>query len=110
MSSNPAQGLSQDRSEGRLSELARLFLRLGVTAFGGPAAHISMIRDEVVARRRWLTDQHFLPSFVFVVISNPFIPRLRRSPWAGSLLDGVNVASLVLGGALAGLLSAVLRS
>ena len=43
-----------------MSELARLFLRLGVTAFGGPAAHISMMRDEVVARRRWLTDQHFL--------------------------------------------------
>ncbi|HET7088055.1 MAG TPA: chromate transporter [Anaerolineae bacterium] len=43
-----------------MSELARLFLRLGVTAFGGPAAHISMMRDEVVARRRWLSDQHFL--------------------------------------------------
>lgn len=38
----------------------------------------------------------FLPSFVFVAVSNPFIPRLRRSPWAGSLLDGVNVASLGL--------------
>src|SRR3990172_2886234 len=38
----------------------------------------------------------FLPSFVFVAISNPFIPRLRQSPWAGSLLDGVNVASLGL--------------
>ena len=43
-----------------MSELARLFLRLGVIAFGGPAAHISMMHDEVVARRRWLTDQHFL--------------------------------------------------
>jgi chromate transporter len=38
----------------------------------------------------------FLPSFVFVAISNPLIPRLRNSPWAGSLLDGVNVASLGL--------------
>ena len=38
----------------------------------------------------------FLPSFVFVAISNPIIPRLRRSPWAGSLLDGVIVASLGL--------------
>ena len=60
MSSNLAPGPSQDRGEGRLSELARLFLRLGVTAFGGPAAHISMMRDEVVARRGWLSDQHFL--------------------------------------------------
>jgi len=38
----------------------------------------------------------FLPSFVFVALSNPLIPRLRRSSWAGALLDGVNVASLGL--------------
>jgi len=38
----------------------------------------------------------FLPSFVFVAISNPLIPRIRNSPWLGSLLDGVNVASLGL--------------
>ena len=38
----------------------------------------------------------FLPSFVFVAISYPFIPRLRRSPWFGALLDGVNAASLGL--------------
>jgi chromate transporter len=38
----------------------------------------------------------FLPSFVFVAVSNPFIPRLRRSTWAGGLLDGVNVTSLGL--------------
>ena len=43
-----------------LRELATLFLRLGVTAFGGPAAHIAMMRDEVVDRRRWLTDKEFL--------------------------------------------------
>ena len=38
----------------------------------------------------------FLPSYIFVVISNPIIPKLRQSPWAGSLLDGVIVASLGL--------------
>ena len=38
----------------------------------------------------------FLPSFVFVAISNPLIPRIRNSPWVSSLLDGVNVASLGL--------------
>ena len=38
----------------------------------------------------------FLPSFVFVLVSNPFIPRLRNSTWASGLLDGVNVASLGL--------------
>ena len=43
-----------------LGELAALFLRLGVTAFGGPAAHVAMMRDEVVDRRKWLTDREFL--------------------------------------------------
>ncbi len=38
----------------------------------------------------------FLPAFVFVAISNPLIPRLRHSPWTGSLLDGVVAASLGL--------------
>lgn len=45
---------------GNLSEVAKLFLRLGATAFGGPAAHISMMHDEVVKRRKWLTDEQFL--------------------------------------------------
>jgi chromate transporter len=43
-----------------LRELALLFLRLGVTAFGGPAAHIAMMEDEVVRRRHWLTRAQFL--------------------------------------------------
>ncbi len=43
-----------------LRELALLFLRLGATAFGGPAAHIAMMEDEVVRRRRWLRRDEFL--------------------------------------------------
>jgi chromate transporter len=38
----------------------------------------------------------FLPSFVFVTLSSPLIPRLRRSPWAGAFLDGANAASVAL--------------
>lgn len=38
----------------------------------------------------------FLPSFIFVVISNPLIPKIRNSVWAGSLLDGVNASALGL--------------
>ncbi len=44
----------------RLWEVARLFLKLGVTAFGGPAAHIAIMHDEVVRRRGWLSDDAFL--------------------------------------------------
>jgi chromate transporter len=43
-----------------LSHVALLFLRLGSTAFGGPAAHIAMMEDEVVRRRQWLTRERFL--------------------------------------------------
>jgi chromate transporter len=43
-----------------LAELAKLFLRLGATAFGGPAAHIAMMEDEVVRRRKWLDEERFL--------------------------------------------------
>ena len=45
---------------GALKEVAYLFLRLGSTAFGGPAAHIAMMEDEVVRRRRWLSREEFL--------------------------------------------------
>jgi chromate transporter len=41
-------------------ELIKLFLKLGFTAFGGPAAHISMMEEEIVKRRQWITREHFL--------------------------------------------------
>ena len=43
-----------------LGELARLFLKLGTIGFGGPAAHIALMEDEVVHRRGWLTREAFL--------------------------------------------------
>ncbi len=43
-----------------LASLTRLFVRLSVTAFGGPAAHIAMMEEEVVGRRKWLSRQTFL--------------------------------------------------
>ncbi len=56
---------------------------IGYLLGGGPGAVVATVAI-------------FLPSFVFVAASHPFIPRLRRSPWAGALLDGVNVTSLAL--------------
>ncbi len=54
----PTQPTSPLRT--RLVELARLFFTLGVVGFGGPAAHIAMMEEEVVRKRNWLTPQAFL--------------------------------------------------
>lgn len=43
-----------------LKEIAKLFLRLGIIGFGGPAVHIAMMQNEVVVKKKWLTEQHFL--------------------------------------------------
>jgi chromate transporter len=47
-------------SSARVPEVALLFLKLGVTAFGGPAAHVAMMENELVRRRRWLSHERFL--------------------------------------------------
>jgi chromate transporter len=54
----------------RLIEVALLFTRLGFTAFGGPAAHVAMMEQEVVVRRKWIDRQHFLD----LVAAVNFIP------------------------------------
>ncbi|SFJ49751.1 chromate efflux transporter [Myroides guanonis] len=43
-----------------IKEIAKLFLKLGFIGFGGPAAHIAMMQQEVVVKRKWMSDQHFL--------------------------------------------------
>lgn len=43
-----------------LTEIAQLFFKLGSIAFGGPAVHIAMMEDEVVKKRKWMTQEHFL--------------------------------------------------
>ncbi len=57
---NSHQGQTDIAGKTNLRELALFFLRLGTTAFGGPAAHIAMMEDEVVRRRQWVPREKFL--------------------------------------------------
>jgi len=81
---------------GTVGEVAVLALKLGFTAFGGPAAHIAMLRDEVVIRRKWVTDAHFLdllgatnlipgPNSTEMVIHVGQV----RAGWRGLIVGGV---------------------
>lgn len=80
-----------------LLALAASFLKLGSIAFGGPAAHVALIEQEVVTRREWVTQQEFLD---FLGLSNLipgpnstemaiYIGRLQRG-WAGLLVAGLS--------------------
>ena len=78
-----------------LGELGRLFLKLGVISFGGPAAHIALMEDEVVQRRRWLTREEFLDYVGATnLIPGPNSTELAiqigrdRAGWAGLLVAG----------------------
>ena len=79
-----------------MREVAFLFLKLGVTAFGGPAAHVAMMQDEVVRRRGWLSDQEFLDLLGATnLIPGPNSTELaihighRRAGWPGLLAAGI---------------------
>lgn len=51
---------NNQKNKNSIVELIKLFLKLGTIAFGGPAAHIAMMEEEVVRRRKWITREHFL--------------------------------------------------
>jgi chromate transporter len=89
-----------------LGEIARLFGKLGTIAFGGPAAHIAMMEDEVVRRRRWLTSDQFLDYLGATnLIPGPNSTELAthighaRRGWPGLLVAGmafITPASLIV--------------
>lgn len=79
----------------RLRELALVFVKLGTTAFGGPAAHIAMMEDEVVQRRQWLSREKLLDLLgVTNLIPGPNSTELaihigyERAGWQGLLVAG----------------------
>jgi chromate transporter len=101
--------LTSTEAHGRstLWELARLFLKLGTVAFGGPAAHIAMMEEEVVRRRAWLTRAEFLDYLGATnLIPGPNSTELAihighaRGGWRGLLVAGacfILPAALIVG-------------
>jgi chromate transporter len=82
--------------KGSLAELALFFLRLGTTAFGGPAAHIAMMEDELVRRRKWLSREKFLDLLgASNLIPGPSSSELAihigylRAGWIGLVVGGI---------------------
>jgi len=104
----PAPGMPT--AQASLREMALVFLKLGTIAFGGPAAHIALMEDEFVTRRRWLTREQFLdrlgaanlipgPSSTEMAI---FIGYEKRG-WPGLLVAGCTfiLPAAILVGAIA---------
>ena len=80
----------------QLGELAAYFLRLGATAFGGPAVHIALMEQDCVRRRRWITRERFLDVLgVANLIPGPTSTELAmhigyvRAGWMGLVVAGV---------------------
>jgi chromate transporter len=103
--------LPSRRSPGALAEVVRVFLKLGTIGFGGPAAHVAMMEDELVRRRAWLSRQDFLDLFGAThLVPGPNSTELaihlgyRRAGAAGLVAAGVAfiLPSALIVGALAG--------
>ncbi|MEM1318924.1 MAG: chromate efflux transporter [Bacteroidota bacterium] len=82
--------------QNKLKEIAQLFFKLGSIAFGGPAAHIAMMEDEVVKKRGWMSEQHFLDLIGATnLIPGPNSTEMtmhcghERAGWKGLVVAGV---------------------
>jgi len=88
--------LSPVEQNSRLKEIALVFLKLGTTAFGGPAAHVAMMDDEIVKKRKWLEEDKFLDLYGATnLIPGPNSTELaihlgyERGGWLGLIIAGV---------------------
>lgn len=92
----PSEPQSPSAARGALFEVGWLFFVLGCTAFGGPATHIALMREECVRRRKWISEDRFLDLFGAVnLIPGPSSTQLAiylgylRAGWRGLVLAGV---------------------
>jgi chromate transporter len=88
--------MSSRQPPGAVAEVALVFLMLGLIAFGGPAAHVALMRRELVLRRKWLPESEFLRIFAACnLIPGPSSTELaiylgyRRAGWRGLVAGGV---------------------
>jgi len=94
--SNDYNMLDRISQRQRLFELAVVFLKLGTIAFGGPAAHVAMMEEEIVTRRSWMTREKLLELFGMTnLIPGPNSTELAmqigydRAGWGGLVVAGV---------------------
>ena len=105
-------GQGQRRGAGTAGEVFQAFLKLGLTSFGGPVAHIGYFRAEIVAKRRWLSEEAFAGYVALAqLLPGPASSQvglalgLHRAGWLGGLAA---FAGFTLPSALLMLLAAIL--
>ena len=96
MTNQGVRGGGDPRPASRVREVAGVFALLGMIGFGGPAAHIALIRREIVERRGWLTDAELVDMIGLTsIIPGPSSTELamlvgrRRAGAAGLIVAGV---------------------
>jgi chromate transporter len=88
--------LSNIEQRKRLIEIAFMFLKLGITAFGGPATHVAMMDEEIIKKRKWVSSESFLDFYgVTNLLPGPNSTELaihlgyERGGWLGLIIAGV---------------------
>lgn len=92
---HPFDKLNKSEQNKRLKEIAIVFFKLGFFAYGGPAAHTAMMNDELVNKRQWLSNEHFLD----LMSASNLIPGPNSTELAISLgYDRGKIKGLIIAG------------